>query len=66
MDKKIKAYKVRNEDLPKATKEMNGDWSHFKSSVVEIITGDSISTVITEQYGSYPFITNGWDFIVGD
>jgi len=64
MDKYIEIYKIRNEDLPKATKVLNGNWTAFKSKVVDIIIDKNTSLLIVELNGSYPFITNQWESLI--
>ena len=62
--KKIRAYKVRNGDLPLATEKMNYYGDSFESKVKEIITGGTSSVVIVELDGSYPYIENEWNEFV--
>ena len=65
MQKHIYVYRVYTKDLPRATKEMNGTWQCFTSTVVDVLhIGENTSLVTVEQYGNYPYITNKWDFIL--
>ena len=61
----IYAYLVQNFNLPRATEELNCVHErHFRCRVKDIIIGEEESVVIVERYGSYPFIENGWNFIL--
>lgn len=66
MKSEIYAYKIKTEDLPLATTKMNyREGSFFESSVINIMPNGSISTVIVNINGFYPFITNQWnEFII--
>ncbi len=63
-DKYIKAYRILNENLPRATREMSCCYELFECKVKEIIRGDSESIVIVEMNGFYPAVTNEWSFII--
>lgn len=61
----IRAYKVRNDNLPKITGMMNSSDLFFRSEVTDVIVGENASIVIVKMEGSYPFIENQWEkFIV--
>ena len=65
-DKYIKVFKVRNEDLPRATTLMNYSSINesFRSRVINIIAGNSESMVMVEMIDSYPYITNEWEEVI--
>ena len=62
---KIKCFKIENNDLPKATDEMNCNYTDagFRCTVKDIIILDENSIIVAEIEGYYPFITNQWKFI---
>ncbi len=64
-NKCVMAYRVRNGDLPEATRAMNSRHEWFGARVEAIIVGELASIVIVELNGRYPFVENEWEKYFG-